>query len=109
MRNSKNSVEVFDSLGVDQEKENTLKLYCKFKVNHLIVNETAFQSTTTNTCGEFCLYFIINRYENCIIKEKKLFLSLYVKGSQGQLLELQLLKSQLKNNSLFILLKVKLT
>jgi hypothetical protein len=62
LRNSKESIETFDSLGVDNEKENMLKNYCKINVKNLIVNQTSFQSHETDTCGLYCVYFIINRY-----------------------------------------------
>jgi hypothetical protein len=62
LRNSKESIETFDSLGIDYDKESMLKQYCKFKVKNLIVNETPFQSLQTDSCGLYCVYFIINRY-----------------------------------------------
>ena len=64
VRNHKNNVELFDSLGVDSEKSLLLKKYCKFRVNKLVFNETAFQDRTSDTCGKFVLYFAIERMHN---------------------------------------------
>jgi hypothetical protein len=61
LRNHKNSLEIFDSLGVDSKKEENLIQYCKIRANSLIINETAFQESDTSTCGEFCVFFSINR------------------------------------------------
>jgi hypothetical protein len=62
IKNDKHNIEIFDSLGIDSEKEELLKKYCKLRVKNLIVNETSFQENDTNTCGKFCLFFSINRW-----------------------------------------------
>jgi hypothetical protein len=58
---SKSCLEVFDSLGIDSEKEISLKNYCKMKINHLNVNLSKFQSNDSVNCGLFCVFYIIHR------------------------------------------------
>lgn len=57
-------IELFDSLGFDVIKQNLFKTYCKFRTKKIVFNETGFQETTSDTCGKFCIYFIINRMYN---------------------------------------------
>lgn len=59
------TLECFDSLGIDTEK----KLFLESSFNHKNIrkikfNVTQLQSSTSDTCGLFVLYFIVNRYHN---------------------------------------------
>ena len=58
-------MESFDSLGTDNEK----KLFLTSSFNHKTIkkikfNVTQLQSSISDTCGFFVLYFIVNRYHN---------------------------------------------
>ena len=64
LKSHKDTIELFDSLGVDNDKYVLLKNYCKFPVSKLIFNETSFQDKTSDTCGKFVLYFAIERMHN---------------------------------------------
>jgi hypothetical protein len=65
VRSNKNSIELFDSLGIDAQKKNLIENFCKFKrVKELIFNETQFQSSFSDTCGLFVLYFLFERLFN---------------------------------------------
>ena len=65
LRNSKTTLECFDSLGVNLEKRLLLENHCNFKgILELIYNETQFQENDTDTCGLFALYFIFERMHN---------------------------------------------
>ena len=65
-RVNKNLIECFDSLGInDNEKKHQLITACKF--THAVtlkLNNTQIQSSSTNTCGKFCLMFIVERLHN---------------------------------------------
>jgi hypothetical protein len=60
----KNKYEVFDSLGIDENKQILLKTYCKFNTKELIFNETSFQEKDSDSCGPYALYFIFHRLFN---------------------------------------------
>jgi hypothetical protein len=63
VRSEKETVEVFNSLGVSSLED--LKPYLKFKQNlELIYNEQPFQSKDSASCGFFCIYFIVERILN---------------------------------------------
>ena len=65
LRNSKDTIECFDSLGIDDKKLNVLKTVCKFRgVKELEFNETQFQPNNSNECGLFTLYFLVERMHN---------------------------------------------
>lgn len=65
LRNSKSSIECFDSLGVTAEKKLLLEKYCHFVgISDIIYNETQFQDDNSDTCGLFTLYFIFERMHN---------------------------------------------
>jgi hypothetical protein len=59
-----NFIEVFDSLGIDNNKKTLLSKYCNFRQKQLVFNTTAFQDSSTSTCGHFVLYFCIERLFN---------------------------------------------
>ena len=65
VKTEKNSIECFDSLGIDETKKNLLLKYCKIRnVKNIEYNETQFQTITSSTCGYFVLYFAIHRMHN---------------------------------------------
>ena len=59
-------LECFDSLGINTDiKKSQLIKACNFKgALNVIVNNTSIQSPLTDTCGKFCLMFIIERLHN---------------------------------------------
>ena len=62
----KNSVlECFDSLGIDSEKKTFLKSHLNQKnIQKIKFNVTQVQSSVSDTCGHFVLYFIVHRFHN---------------------------------------------
>lgn len=62
-------VEFFDSGGTN---EKTVASFLSFD-NKLecVFNETSIQPPDTNTCGEFSVYFLLNRVQDCKITYKK--------------------------------------
>jgi hypothetical protein len=55
----------FDSIGIDSNKTSLLKEYCKFKgIREIHFNETQFQLSTSETCGQFVIYFLIHKAYN---------------------------------------------
>jgi hypothetical protein len=68
--NTKNTLEVFDSLSVNKDFINRhlrIRNMTKFKRN-----ETVLQSPESSLCGEFCIWFCANRLENPEIEYSKL-------------------------------------
>ena len=65
LRNSISSIECFDSLGINEEKKQILIENCKFRnIKEIEFNETQFQSNSSNSCGLFAIYFLIERMHN---------------------------------------------
>lgn len=61
----KTNLECFDSLGLNEQKQNLLGQYCSIQnTNSLIYNKTPVQSSLTSTCGKFALYFAFHRLHN---------------------------------------------
>jgi len=61
------SIECFDSLGIDQKKKQiilSLPLMKQAFLRELEFNTTQLQSSDSILCGEFTLYFLINRFHN---------------------------------------------
>jgi hypothetical protein len=63
-KSQRNALELFDSLGVSDEKETLIKEQIHIKSKYLSFNETQFQSDRSISCGKFCIYFIIHRLYN---------------------------------------------
>ena len=64
-KSSKNSIEVFDSLGIDSNKQQTIENNFKFRgIKSIQFNESIFQNQHSNTCGLFVIYFIWQRMFN---------------------------------------------
>ncbi len=61
---SKSMYEVFDSLGINGEKEKKLKTFLKLHPDVLEVNETQFQLNESILCGKFSIYYVIQRMYN---------------------------------------------
>ena len=58
-------MECFDSLGISIKKKELLQKYCSFRgIHELEFNETSFQSINSDTCGQFVLYYIVQRMHN---------------------------------------------
>ena len=65
LRTSKNTLECFDSLGITDDKKKNLELYCHVKgVKDIEFNETPFQLEHSDSCGLYCVYYIIKRMYN---------------------------------------------
>lgn len=64
VKTSSKFIEVFDSLGLNEIKQEKLKEFCKFQPKTLHFNLNSFQSNSSSSCGQFCVYFIINRMFN---------------------------------------------
>jgi len=67
MINSNNCIECFDSLGIDNEKKQfltTLPLITKSNFSEVEFNTTQVQASGSSTCGQFVIYFIIQRLHN---------------------------------------------
>ena len=76
-RTSKTCIELFDSLGIDEEKKSLITRFAKFNVNEIIFNETQFQSNTSSTCGLFVLYFIFERFFNLDVTFEDLLIDIF--------------------------------
>lgn len=65
-RTNKDLVECFDSLGInDLSKKTVLVNICNFTgAKELKINNTQLQLLTSQTCGKFCLMFVIERLHN---------------------------------------------
>lgn len=63
IRYDKNTYEVFDSLGFDNDKVSRFKTYAKID-QEVVFNKTPFQKQSSDTCGYFCLYFLVQRLHN---------------------------------------------
>ena len=65
LKTSKNTIEVFDSLGIDSQKEKNIETYFKFRgIRSIQFNESVFQNQESTTCGLFVIYFIWQRMFN---------------------------------------------
>ena len=61
---NKNLIEVFDSLGIDDNKKILLSKYCNFRQKQLVFNTSAFQDSSSSTCGQFVIYYCVERMFN---------------------------------------------
>lgn len=77
IRTKKYVLECFDSLGLNTDKQSLLTKHNSFTgIKFIKFNETEFQSTKSNNCGLFAVYFAINRLLNKDLS-LKVFLSEY--------------------------------
>ena len=65
LKSERNTLECFDSLGIDDTKKQFLIDSCHFKgIKKIRFNLTAVQCSDTSSCGLFVLYFLIQRCHN---------------------------------------------
>lgn len=58
-------LECFDSLGITAERKQSLEIVFKLKgINKIIFNTTQLQASDSASCGQFCIYFIVERLHN---------------------------------------------
>jgi hypothetical protein len=60
----RNQLELFDSLGVNVQKEEFYKKNLRCYKNFLTFNVTQFQPNDSQNCGLFCLFFLFERFHN---------------------------------------------
>ena len=73
-------LECFDSLGIDSEKKLFLETHFHQKnIKKVKFNVTQVQSSHSDTCGFFVLYFIINRFHNQDLSFTDLVNDIFVK------------------------------
>ena len=77
VKTSKNCIELFDSLGVDEERKQLITKFAQFNTQEIIFNETQFQSNTSSTCGLFVLYFLFERFFNLDITFENLLIDIF--------------------------------
>lgn len=77
-RFSRQDIECFDSLGVNQDKLEVLKSLNFIGVSNLIFNVTQVQANDSASCGQFCLYFLIERLHNLDFSFDELMNELFV-------------------------------
>ena len=77
-RFSRQDIECFDSLGVNQDKLEVLKSLNFIGVSNLIFNVTQVQANVSASCGQFCLYFLIERLHNLDFSFDELMNELFV-------------------------------
>ena len=63
-RFSREDIECFDSLGVNPDKLEVLKSLKFHGVSNIIFNLTQVQGNESESCGQFCLYFLLERLQN---------------------------------------------
>ena len=65
-----------------------LEKYCKIRgITEIIYNETQFQLSTTNTCGKFVIYFLIQKSYNKDLNFNELLEDIFVNlPTQNELL-----------------------
>lgn len=63
-RVSKPDLECFDSLGVDEERQELLKSVRFYGIQNIDFNKKQVQANHSSSCGEFCLFFIFERLHN---------------------------------------------
>lgn len=65
--NIENSIECFDSLGIDKDKKiflSSLQFLRKQYIIDVEFNTTPVQATNSTSCGQFVIYFLVNRMHN---------------------------------------------
>lgn len=92
LRNDKDQLEYFDSLGITSDKLNWLAENCSLKAKTIKFNKTQVQLDTTDTCGRFCIYFIFYRLHNLDLSFHNVINDIFVNNC---------LKNENKVNSFF--------
>lgn len=73
-----NTVECFDSLGINSEKLLRFNTKITFRgAKKLKYNITQVQSSSTSTCGLFCVFFIYQRFYNTDLNFTELLNEIY--------------------------------
>ena len=75
------SYEVFDSLGIDRNKEILMKEYLPDKFC-VIYNVSPYQRKDTNSCGCFVLYYLIHKFYNTDCGMHELLSKVFCKNLQ---------------------------
>ena len=72
-------LECFDSLGIDTTKKFFITSHFRQKgISQIKFNVTQVQSSDSDTCGLFVLYFLINRYHNKDLSFNELMNEIFV-------------------------------
>ena len=72
-------LQCFDSLGIDNTKKNFIVSNLKQKgIEQIKFNVTQVQSSESDTCGLFVLYFLIQRYHNKDLSFNELMNEIFV-------------------------------
>ena len=73
----------FDSIGIDEQKKQMLESFFKhFKgVKEIHFNETQFQTSTSATCGQFTIYFLVQKSFNKDLSFQELLEEIFQKDS----------------------------
>lgn len=88
-------LEVFDSLGVDDDKKQLFKNHCHFfKFKVIKYNQTRVQPLSSPSCGLFALYFAINRLHNLDLGFKYLLNEIFEENTDSN----EILVQQFMNN-----------
>ena len=77
-RFSRQDIECFDSLGVNEHKLEVLKSLNFKGVSNIIFNVTQVQANESASCGQFCLYFLFERLHNLDFSFHELMNELFV-------------------------------
>lgn len=78
-RPSSDVIEVFDSLGSDAKSIKSKQL--PFKAVYEF-NETALQNPASSLCGQFCIYFIVNRLYELDSELNEVVNDIFVKNTE---------------------------
>ena len=74
-----NILECFDSLGINSEKKIFLASHLNQRdITKINFNVTQVQSSESDTCGQFVLYFVIQRYHNKDLSFNELMNEIFV-------------------------------
>jgi hypothetical protein len=68
LKTCKNYLEIFDSLGVDENKEHRILSFVNYNVKKVTFNKQQFQSNQSDSCGKFCIFFVVQRLYNLDLK-----------------------------------------
>lgn len=61
----KNTIEYFDSLGVDKQKQDFICSHFNITgISYVALNKTQLQPLTSSLCGEYVLFYLFERYHN---------------------------------------------
>jgi len=93
------TIEIFDSLGVTEQKKIFLTQKFNFApVTKLKCNITALQSKESLNCGLFCLYFIHNRLYNKDLGYSELLQEIFLSPSNNEVLVTNFYKDNYADN-----------